>query len=79
MKRLVYVILIVALSIPVGNVFGFVRSAAPSTGTPLRWFALPIQYSINEEGTPDIPGAAEFVAIDSCPSNNLVRPLDSYT
>ncbi len=63
MKRLTYVVLIVALGIPTSKVYGFIQSAAPGTGTTLKWFALPIQYRINGKGTPDVPGTAEFAAI----------------
>ncbi len=65
MKRLTRAVLIFAFSIPSSEVFGFVQSAAPNTGTTLKWFVLPIQYRINSKGTPDVSGTAEFAAINA--------------
>ena len=66
MKRLILAGgLFVIAFIPVDKALGFVQSAAPGTGTVLRWFVFPIQYRINSRGTLDVPGIAERAAVDA--------------
>ena|GEM_PF-1624633 len=64
MIRLKSLVPLVAFCISAGSVFGFVQKTTDS-GVALKRLVLPIQYGINEKGTPDVPGIAERAAVDA--------------